>query len=202
MHARPCRRHRCHDRAGPELWARLGRPNTMIKVPATAAGVPAIERLTADGVNVNVTLLFSVDRYRQVMDAYLTGLEARRRRGPAIDRIASAASFFVSRVDTKVDLLLPELSPLREKPRWLTPKLPSTCTRRRLRRTDGGTSLRPVRVRNGRSGPAPERRMTLLRRALRRISHRSGCRQHHAASNAGCVRRPRRDSGDAPPRAG
>ena len=98
-----------------ELWARLGRPNTMIKVPATAAGVPAIERLTADGVNVNVTLLFSVDRYRQVMDAYLAGLESRRDAGQLIDRIASAASFFVSRVDTKVDLLLPELSPLRGK---------------------------------------------------------------------------------------
>ena len=87
-----------------DLWARLQRPNTMVKVPATAAGVPAIERLTADGVNVNVTLLFSVDRYQQVIDAYTGGLEracpcrlARR------SDFASVASFFVSRVDTKVD---------------------------------------------------------------------------------------------------
>ena len=70
-----------------DLWARLRRPNTMIKVPATEAGLPAIERLTADGVNVNITLLFSVDRYRQVMDAFQTGLEARVGAGdPAAER--------------------------------------------------------------------------------------------------------------------
>jgi transaldolase len=96
-----------------DLWARLRRPNTMIKVPATEAGLPAIERLTADGVNVNITLLFSVDRYRQVMDAFQTGLEARVGAGLAIDHIASVASFFVSRVDTKVDAQLPDHSPLR-----------------------------------------------------------------------------------------
>jgi len=96
-----------------DLWARLARPNTMIKVPATSAGVPAIERLTAEGVNVNVTLLFSVDRYEQVMDAYQTGLETRLATGRPIDRIASVASFFVSRVDTKVDVRLPRDSALR-----------------------------------------------------------------------------------------
>ena len=95
------------------LWARLARPNTMIKVPATAAGIPAIETLTADGVNVNITLLFSIERYRQVIDAYLAGLESRRDAGQPIDRIASVASFFVSRVDTKVDELLPASSPFR-----------------------------------------------------------------------------------------
>ena len=68
-----------------DLWARLQRPNTMIKVPATTAGVPAIERLTADGVNVNVTLLFSVDRYQQVIDAYQAGLEARVAAGQSIE---------------------------------------------------------------------------------------------------------------------
>jgi transaldolase len=96
-----------------DLWARLQRPNTMIKVPATAAGVPAIERLTAEGVNVNVTLLFSVDRYVQVMDAYQAGLEARLASGQSIAHIASVASFFVSRVDTKVDARLPRDSALR-----------------------------------------------------------------------------------------
>jgi transaldolase len=95
------------------LWKRLARPNVMIKVPATAAGVPAIEELTALGVNVNVTLLFSVDRYDQVIDAYLAGIERRVGAGLPVDAIASVASFFVSRVDAKADALLPEDSELR-----------------------------------------------------------------------------------------
>ena len=96
-----------------DLWARIDRPNTMIKVPATTAGVPAIKRLTTEGVNVNVTLLFSVDRYRQVIDAYQTGLSVRAARAEPIDHIASVASFFVSRLDTKVDAQLPSDSGLR-----------------------------------------------------------------------------------------
>jgi transaldolase len=95
------------------LWDRLARPNVMIKVPATEAGVDAIEELTARGVNINVTLLFSVERYEQVIDAYLTGLERRVGAGDPIDHIASVASFFVSRVDTKADALLPPGSDLR-----------------------------------------------------------------------------------------
>jgi transaldolase len=75
-------------------------------VPATAAGIPAIEHLTAEGVNVNITLIFSVDVYDQVVDAYLTGLERRTHSGEPIGHIASVASFFVSRVDTLVDTLL------------------------------------------------------------------------------------------------
>lgn len=96
-----------------DLWARLQRPNTMIKVPATAAGIPAIEQLTADGVNINITLLFAVDRYHQVMDAYQSGLEARVHAGQPINHLASVASFFVSRVDTKADELLPPDAPPR-----------------------------------------------------------------------------------------
>ena len=95
------------------LWKRLARPNVMIKVPATAAGIPAIEELTARGVNVNITLLFSVDRYEQVIDAYLAGLERRLAAGRSVDAIASVASFFVSRVDAKADPSLPAGSPLR-----------------------------------------------------------------------------------------
>jgi transaldolase len=95
------------------LWARLARTNVMIKVPATEAGIPAIEELTARGVNVNVTLLFSVARYEQVIDAYVAGLERRVKAGQPIDAIASVASFFVSRVDAKVDALLPTDSELR-----------------------------------------------------------------------------------------
>jgi transaldolase len=85
----------------------------MIKVPATEAGIPAIEELTARGVNVNITLLFSLGRYEQVIDAYIAGLERRVARGQPVDAIASVASFFVSRVDAKVDALLPGDSPLR-----------------------------------------------------------------------------------------
>jgi transaldolase len=96
-----------------ELWARLARPNVMIKVPATEAGIPAIEELTARGVNVNITLLFSVARYEQVIDAYIAGLERRVTAGQPVDAMASVASFFVSRVDTKADALLPPGSPLR-----------------------------------------------------------------------------------------
>jgi transaldolase len=91
-----------------ELWERLGQPNVMIKVPGTEAGLPAIEELTRRGVNVNVTLLFSIERYEQVIDAYLRGLAARAQAGEPVDRIASAASFFLSRIDTKVDAELPE----------------------------------------------------------------------------------------------
>ncbi|CAB1128629.1 Transaldolase [Candidatus Hydrogenisulfobacillus filiaventi] len=90
------------------LFYSLGRPNVMIKVPATAAGIPAIRDLIADGINVNVTLIFSRHTYRAVMEAYLEGLERRRSQGQAIDRVASVASFFVSRVDTLVDRLLAE----------------------------------------------------------------------------------------------
>ncbi|MEZ4538883.1 MAG: transaldolase [Chloroflexota bacterium] len=85
------------------LWRRVDRPNLMVKIPATEAGIPAIAAATAEGINVNVTLIFSRERYAAVMDAYLRGLEQRVAAGKPIDSIASVASFFVSRVDTKVD---------------------------------------------------------------------------------------------------
>jgi transaldolase len=88
------------------LWKRVDRPNLMIKVPATREGLPAVEQLINDGINVNVTLLFSVQRYREVVDAYLCGLESRMRRGQPVDHVASVASFFVSRVDSAVDKAL------------------------------------------------------------------------------------------------
>ena len=96
-----------------ELWNRLAKDNLMIKVPATEAGLPAIQELTARGVNVNVTLLFSIERYEQVIDAYIAGLERRRNAGHPIEAITSVASFFVSRVDAKADALLPGDSDLR-----------------------------------------------------------------------------------------
>lgn len=109
-----------HDTEGSiakakELFSRIDRPNVMIKVPGTAAGVSAVEELTAAGVNVNITLLFSVKSYEKVAEAYINGLELRRHAGLPLDGISSVASFFVSRVDTAVDARLPENSPLRGK---------------------------------------------------------------------------------------
>jgi transaldolase len=86
-----------------EWVKRVGRPNLLVKVPATAEGIPAIRHLIAEGISVNVTLIFALDRYRDAMDAYLGGLEAFLATGGDISRIASVASFFVSRVDTEVD---------------------------------------------------------------------------------------------------
>ena len=92
------------------LHGMVDRPNLMIKVPATEAGIPAISALIAAGININVTLIFSLDRYAAVKEAYLQGLEARRVQGQPIDRIASVASFFVSRVDSNVDARLDKLA--------------------------------------------------------------------------------------------
>jgi transaldolase/glucose-6-phosphate isomerase len=85
------------------LWTRVDRPNLMIKIPATPAGILAIRETIAEGINVNVTLIFSLARYSEVMDAYLDGLERRAAAGLPVDHIASVASFFISRLDTKVD---------------------------------------------------------------------------------------------------
>lgn len=85
------------------LWHRVSLPNLMIKIPATKEGVDAIRAATAEGINVNATLIFSLDRYAQVMDAYMGGLEDRIHSGKSIEDISSVASFFVSRVDTKID---------------------------------------------------------------------------------------------------
>jgi transaldolase / glucose-6-phosphate isomerase len=95
------------------LWARIDRPNVMIKVPDTPEGAAAFEQLTADGINVNVTLLFAVVAYERIAEAYLRGLERRAEAGRPVDRISSVASFFVSRVDSAVDPMLPEGSELR-----------------------------------------------------------------------------------------
>lgn len=89
--------------AARALHERVGRPNAMIKIPATVEGLPAIRAMIAEGRNVNVTLIFSLDRYEAVMDAYIGGLEDRQRKGLEVSGIASVASFFISRVDTEVD---------------------------------------------------------------------------------------------------
>ena len=85
------------------LWQLVNRPNVMIKIPGTRAGWPAIERCLYEGININITLLFSIEHYRAVAEAYLRAMEARIAENQAVDRIASVASIFVSRVDTEID---------------------------------------------------------------------------------------------------
>lgn len=97
-----------HDTPGTvtqarELWTTVGRPNAYVKIPATKEGLPAIAAAISEGINVNVTLIFSVERYREVVDAYLTGLEQAVAGGRDISSITSVASFFISRIDTEVD---------------------------------------------------------------------------------------------------
>ena len=88
------------------FWQTIDRPNLMVKIPSTPAGIPAIRQALSEGININITLMFSLDNYRQVAEAYLNALEERLAAGKDISRIASVASFFVSRVDTLVDQLL------------------------------------------------------------------------------------------------
>jgi transaldolase len=92
--------------AARALHERINRPNVMIKIPATEEGLPAIEQMISEGRNVNVTLIFSLQRYQQVMDAYIAGIEARAQQGLAVSGIQSVASFFISRVDNDIDELL------------------------------------------------------------------------------------------------
>ncbi len=100
-----------HDTQGTiedarQLWSLVQRPNCMIKVPATREGLPAIEQLIGEGINVNITLLFGLPRYREVTGAYLAGLEHLARQGKPLDRVSSVASFFLSRIDSLLDPLL------------------------------------------------------------------------------------------------
>jgi transaldolase/glucose-6-phosphate isomerase len=92
------------------LHDKLARPNVLIKVPATPEGLPAFQQLISEGISVNVTLIFSVEVYAQVVESYLKGLESRLAKGGALDRIASVASFFVSRIDSAVDKMLEEIA--------------------------------------------------------------------------------------------
>jgi len=115
--------HLAHDTPGTledarRLWGEVGRENLMIKIPATPAGIPAIEQLIAEGINVNVTLLFAVEAYADVVEAWLRGLERRAEREQPLAPVASVASFFVSRIDSLLDPRIeairdPALRPLR-----------------------------------------------------------------------------------------
>lgn len=106
--------HLAHDTQGTleearRFWKALDRPNVFIKVPATVEGLPAIQQLISEGINVNVTLLFGLDRYQAVADAYITGIEMRAAQGKPIQSVASVASFFLSRIDVLIDSLLDKI---------------------------------------------------------------------------------------------
>jgi transaldolase len=118
--------------AAQSLYSRVGRPNVMIKIPGTLEGIPAIEETIAAGINVNVTLIFSLDRHAKVIEAYLTGLERLAASGGDLSTVASVASFFVSRVDTETDRRLPEGSPLRGKAAVANAKLAYQLFRQRF----------------------------------------------------------------------
>src|ERR1700753_1444624 len=92
-----------------ELWKIVDRPNVLIKIPATREGLPAITAVLAEGISVNVTLIFSLERYRAVMDAFISGVEQAKANGHDVSKIQSVASFFVSRVDTEVDKRLKKI---------------------------------------------------------------------------------------------
>ena len=117
-----------------ELWKIVDRPNLLIKIPATEAGLPAITAVIGEGISVNVTLIFSVERHRAVMDAYLAGLEAAEQAGHDLSKIHSVASFFVSRVDTESTTGWKRSAPKRRwrcavRPASLTPGWPTPPTR-------------------------------------------------------------------------
>jgi transaldolase len=107
--------HLAHDTHGTllearRLWGALDRPNVFIKAPATVEGLPAIRQLISEGINVNVTLIFGLPRYRLVAEAYIAGIEARLSQGKAVKHVASVASFFVSRIDAMIDPLLESIA--------------------------------------------------------------------------------------------
>ena len=118
------------------LFTTIGRPNVFIKVPGTPEGIPAVEELIAEGINVNITLLFSLDGYQQVMEAYLRGLERRVEQGQPVHDINSVASFFVSRVDTEVDHRIDQL----------LSRNPDEATRRRLIALQGKSAIANAKI--------------------------------------------------------
>jgi transaldolase len=143
-----------------QLWKAVDRLNLLVKIPATEAGIPAITAVLAKGVSVNVTLIFSIERYRAVMQAYLGGLEQAAASGHDLTTISSVASFFVSRVDTEIDARLEtigtdEALALRARLRWRTPDSPTPPASMSSRASGG----RPCQLRahgpSGHCGPRP-----------------------------------------------
>ena len=140
------------------LFQRLGRPNVLIKIPATLEGIPAIEETIAAGINVNVTLIFSLARHDAVIEAYLKGLERFVASGGDPGGVSSVASFFVSRVDTETDRRLPDDSPLRGKAAVANAKLAYALFRERFAGARWDALARRARSSSGRSGRRRRRR--------------------------------------------
>lgn len=139
------------------LWQALDRPNILIKVPATRAGLPAIEKLLSEGINVNITLMFSMTHYEAVAEAYIRGLETRAAKGKPVERVASVASFFVSRVDSMVDNILAEIVRAEGAEAGLAASLMgkaavanSKLVYERLRQVFDGQRFESLRIRNAR----------------------------------------------------
>ena len=185
------------------LWREVDRANLMIKVPATKAGLPAIRALTAEGINVNITLLFAQAVYEKVVEAYISGLETLSRNGGDVTRVASVASFFVSRIDSAVDKLLDgkiakandpnegRVS-LRSRARLRSPmpSLPTSATSG-FSRASVGNNWRPkAQSRSGCSGPAPEPKTKPIVMCSMSKSNRSEHHQHYASRDARRVPRP------------
>ncbi len=153
--------------AAKRLWAAVDRPNVMIKIPGTPEGVPAITDVISAGINVNVTLIFSTEQYEAAADAYIAGLERRAQAGQPVDRVASVASVFVSRIDTAVDKLLDakiaqgaDLERFSERPASPALKMIYERFKRALRgRSVREASRATARTSSGRSGPARARRI-------------------------------------------
>ena len=147
--------------AARALHQRIPEPNLLVKIPATAEGVPAIGEATAEGLSINVTLLFGLDRYEQVIEAYLGGLEAY---DGDLSRVHGVASFFVSRVDTEVDRRLqaigtpPRPSPSGARRRWPRPSSPTGCSRTASAAAAGRPWPPGAPGRSGRCGPRPRPR--------------------------------------------
>ena len=186
-----------------ELWKIVDRPNLLIKIPATLAGLPAITAVIAEGISVNVTLIFSVERHKAVMDAYLDGLEKAKEAGHELSRIHSVASFFVSRVDTEIDARLEKIGSeealaQRGKAGVANARLAYAAYQqvfddgRRFGalKADGG-----ARVQRAAVGVDRREEPGLLRHALRHRAGRPEHGEHHAGEDDGRRRRSRRDQG-------
>ena len=146
------------------LWWLVDRPNLFIKIPATEAGLPAITATLAEGISVNVTLIFCLDRYDAVMDAFLAGLEQAKANGHDLSTIGSVASFFVSRVDTEIDKRLEKIGTrrgagaARQGRRSPTPSWRTSATSRSSPATAGRRWPTPAPTRSVRCGRRPRRR--------------------------------------------
>jgi transaldolase len=166
--------------AAKSLFARVNRPNVMIKIPATLEGIPAIEEAIASGIRVNVTLIFSLARHEAVIEAYFKGLERLAESGGDLSTIASVASFFVSRVDTETDRRLPEGHALRGKAAVANAKLAYQLFRERFagKRWE---ALAAKGARLQRPGVDLHQESCVLVDALRRRAHRCRHREHPRA---------------------